>query len=216
MSSCLNPYAPLHHYNPIKHIWDNDFEPFESSWSQTAMNPAVSPASSVALLMELVFSVIGIFTLTRARVRNDTGEQSNTAAAFGARWQRSVNIFLPDVLAPFACLCLNLKVSRPRWRDVLIYTLHSSPPASYLTPSLHISPHLNLARAVTTPSLPLSPSHPPDGRELCVRVCLCAEIVEPWHGWVQRPWGTCAVVLSGTTETRVTDLSGWAVTWLCL
>lgn len=68
------------------------------------------------------------------------------------------------------CLFLNLKVSHPCWQDILIFTRCPSSHEFYLTPSLYISPHLSLVCATTAPSLPLSPSHPPVGLELCVCV----------------------------------------------
>lgn len=113
---------------------------------------------------------IRIFRVTCAQITNEAGERSNTAGC--------VNIFLSDFLAPFVRLHLNMNVSQRSHSH-----LHSLPPPTlrYLTASPYISPHLSLHVfcPITAPSLPLSPSHPPVGLELCVSVCLCAEIAEP-------------------------------------
>lgn len=136
------------------------------------------PASPVTLLMELNFlSYQDIQVNLCTNNKRDERIEQHSCIMWSTLTVQCKYFCSSDFLAPFVCLCLNLKVSHSHWRDILIFTCCPSSPAFYLTPSLSISPHLNLVCAKTTPSPPLSPCHPPDGLEMCVR--LCVEIVEP-------------------------------------
>ncbi len=125
---------------------------------------------------------------------------------------------------------VSTSVSEPEGVSALMLwhsSFHSPPPPPYLTPSLDISPHLNLHFHCPTTSLSLppalSPSHPPVTLSYCVYVCVCVCVcVCVWGRWAMT-WlsaaalgQSCAVVLGRTMETRVADLSGYHSALTCL